>query len=173
LSRTDNRTVGEGRAAASSYGSPNNGCTGFGIQILHATDVDIYHNTIDAITDEGFRAGPANLTGRADTNIDVWNNIIGNTKPLCLYLGGRQSRPGICWRPQRIRNTQGDQKQFKYNGTSITLGDWQKKDGSSSLLVADKNSLVADPRFVPGAGLTDDYFTECGSSARDRAKRDS
>jgi hypothetical protein len=148
------------------------GCDGFGVQVNHATDLDIYHNTIDNVSNEGFRAGPANQTGHPDTNIDFWNNIIRNAHPFVYIWGDATHVQGYAGDYNLYWNEDRKLDQFKFNGTLLSLQRWQQQGGSPAMFVADAHSRVSDPMFIPGAGTTDDYFTVCLSPARDRVGHD-
>jgi parallel beta helix pectate lyase-like protein/calcineurin-like phosphoesterase family protein len=143
------------------------GCRGYGIGIQRVNEADISHNTIDRIPAYGFQLGPNNQTGSRDRTVDFWNNIVRDATTF-LHID-RSKIEGFASDYNLFWHSGGNQTRFRVDGADLTFGQWQSKADGASVLVADSNSRVEDPRFVAGAGSTEDYYTETSSIARDRA----
>jgi hypothetical protein len=141
-------------------------CTGYGIGIQRVTSADVYHNTLDRLAGSGFRFKHGTGTAGRSPNVDFFNNIVRNARYFLEVatgeIDGFASDHNLFW------SSDGNQSRFAI-GAPQSLSSWQAKQNGTSVLLADRNSRVADPLFVPGAGTTDDYYTQPASPARDRA----
>ena len=141
-------------------------CTGYGIGIQRVVAADVYHNTLDRIAGSAFRFKHGMGTGPASPNVDFFNNIVRDARSFLEIATGEivgfASDHNLFW------SSDGNQNRFAI-GPAQNLSSWQAKQDGTSVLLADRNSRVSDPLFVPGAGTTDDYYTQSGSPARDRA----
>jgi hypothetical protein len=141
-------------------------CTGYGIGIQRVTSADVYHNTLDRLAGSGFRFKHGTGTAGRSPNVDFFNNIVRNARYFLEIatgeIDGFASDHNLFW------SSDGNQSRFAI-GAPQSLSSWQAKQNGTSVLLADRNSRVADPLFVPGAGTTDDYYTQTASPARDRA----
>jgi hypothetical protein len=141
-------------------------CTGYGIGIQRVRGADIYHNTLDRLPGSAVRFKHGMGTGPASPNVDFFNNVVRNARffleVATSEVEGFASDHNLFW------STDGNQSRFAIGGDQ-SLSAWQGKQNGTNVLLADRNSRVADPLFVPGAGTTDDYYTQAASPARDRA----
>lgn len=141
-------------------------CTGYGIGIQRVSSADVYHNTFDRIAGAAFRFKHGTGTAGRSPNVDFFNNVVRDARHfLELATGeieGFASDHNLFW------SSDGNQARFAV-GAPQDIGAWRGKQDGSIVVLADPNSQVADPGFVPGAGTTDDYFTLPASPARDRA----
>jgi hypothetical protein len=141
-------------------------CTGYGIGIQRAVGADIYHNTLDRLAGSAFRFKHGMGTGPASPNVDFFNNIVRDARAFLEIATGEIT--GFASDHNLFWSSDGHQSRFAV-GPAHSLSSWQAKQDGTSVLLADRNSSVTDPLFIPGAGTTDDYYTEAASPARDRA----
>jgi len=141
-------------------------CSGRGVAIQRVSSADIYHNTLDRLEGSGLRFKHGTGTPGRSPNVDFFNNIVRNARSFMEIatgeIDGFASDHNLYW------SSDGNQSRFDIGGPQ-DLGSWQAKQNGTNVLVADANSRVADPLFIPGAGTTDDYYTQVASPARDRA----
>ena len=104
--------------------------------------------------------------GPASPNVDFFNNIVRDARSFLEIATGEVE--GFASDHNLFWSSDGNQNRFAI-GPAQNLSSWQAKQDGTSVLLADRNSRVSDPLFVPGAGTTDDYYTQSGSPARDRA----
>ncbi|MCA1706744.1 MAG: right-handed parallel beta-helix repeat-containing protein, partial [Actinobacteria bacterium] len=143
-------------------------CKGYGIGIQRVDSADVYHNTLDRVEGSAFFLRHGYGGERKSPNVDFFNNIVHDASSFLDLATGEISGFGsdhnlFYW--SRDEN----QSRFRIDGVAQSLDSWQRRQNGTSVLLADGNSRVADPLFVPGAGTTDDYYTQAASLARDRA----
>jgi len=141
-------------------------CKGYGIGIERVDSADIYHNTLDRLEGSALRVKHGSGTGPKIPNVDFFNNIVRNASSFLEVATGEVD--GFASDHNLFWSSDGNQSRFAI-GAPQSLGSWQAKQNGTSVLLADRNSRVADPLFVSGAGTTDDYYTQTASPARDRA----
>lgn len=144
-------------------------CSGDGIRIARANQLDIYHNTIDNVARSAIRVGPDNSTSLLITDVDLWNNVIRsadywldiNTSKVTNFESGYN----VFW------NSSTDLNNFRINGGNLSLSSWQGFQDGTNIVMADPSpqSFVQDPLFLSGAGSTEDYCTQTGSPLRNAA----
>ena len=127
-----------------------------------AQHVDIQHNTFDKVPLSAVSFGTSNgVPSSRVGDFDVFDNIVRdagrfltlNTSTVSSFSSDHNLFYG----------TTGSQDRFQLNGGAPqSLGGWQSAG-------FDPHSRVLDPRFIPGAGTTDDYYTEDTSPARGAA----
>ncbi len=143
-------------------------CKGYGIGIQRVKNADVIHNTLDRLAGSGFRFKHGTGTAGRSPNVDFFNNIVRDASSFLDIATGEIDGFGsdhnlFYW------SRDGNQSRFRIDGVAQSLDSWQHRQNGTSVLLADGNSRIADPLFVPGAGTTDDYYTQAASPARDRA----
>jgi len=143
------------------------GC-GRAIFAQRAQYVDVYHNTIDNIPGDAVAFGTSNGVPSAPIgDFDFWNNAVRNAGTFIRLSTGSVTQ--FASDNNLFYRSDGSNSRFILNGTAKTLAGWQQSANGASLVLADGRSRVVDPLFIPGAGSTDDYYTQTGSPARDTA----
>jgi hypothetical protein len=167
-------------------------CQGRGIAMTDVLRADIYHTTIVEAVAQGIFATTYNPS-RPSTDVDIWNNILTlrpartdemppNTsapRGQWIYLSPGVDHASISsdynlfWHPDASatgqhfllgrRNTDGS---TTYE--SLDLATWRLRTGNDLDRAAPLGSERADPRFNTDP-LTNDFFTQPGSPARDAA----
>ena len=137
-------------------------CRGDGIRISRADRVDIYHNTLDSIPRAAFRIGADNAVTDNMENIDVWNNIV---RKADYWLDVSLADVDLFSSNNNLfYNSSSDTLNFRIDGgTPVGRSSWTSSTG------ADGSSIVANPLFVADP-LSNDYFTQSTSPARDVAR---
>ena len=143
-------------------------CKGYGIGIQRVDSADVYHNTLDRVEGSGFRFKHGTGTAGRSPNVDFFNNIVRDASSF-LDIATREISGFGSDHNLFYWSRDANQSRFRIDGVAHNLNSWQAKQNGTSVLLADRNSRVADPLFVPGAGTTDDYYTQAASPARDRA----
>jgi hypothetical protein len=144
-------------------------CRGRGLQLQRVDNLDVYHNTFDALAGAALWIDPGN-THKAN-NVEQWNNIVRDAAWFLDIrvgkLSGFASDHNVFWDAPPAAN----QQRFLIDGQPLAITQWQQKVGGTAVLAADAHSQVDDPHFVPGAPTFTDYYTlpEPGSPVRDRA----
>ena len=144
-------------------------CRGRGLQLQRVDNLDVYHNTFDALQGAALWIDPGD--GNTDSNVEQWNNIVRDAVWFLdirlAKLAGFASDYNVFWDAP----PDPDQQRFFIDGHAYTIEQWQHKVTGSGIASADAHSRVDDPRFVPGAPSYTDYYTlaDPNSPVRDRA----
>jgi hypothetical protein len=146
----------------------NGSCSGHALFFQRVQHVDIAHNTIDDVPGDAISLGTSN--GRPDVpmgDVDFWNNVVRDARSFVHLSTGGVS--GFASDHNLFFRRDGSTTRFILNGAARSLAQWHSAASGSSILLADPHSRVVDPLFVPGAGTSEDYYTQPGSPARDVA----
>jgi hypothetical protein len=135
---------------------------GDAITAQRAQHVDVFHNTIDNVRGAAIAFG--NVRDGSDQpaigDFDFFDNIVRDAGQFTnLYTFKVSSFAGD---HNLFYDRQGNQNRFVLNGSARSLAQWQSAG-------YDADSRVLDPRLIPEAGISDDYYTEDTSPARGAA----
>ncbi|HZH03686.1 MAG TPA: right-handed parallel beta-helix repeat-containing protein [Myxococcaceae bacterium] len=132
-----------------------NGC-GDGVRIAKVKNVSVYNNTFDGIGRSAVRVGVDNASTLSE-GVGIWNNIMRNATHAVdvsfRFAPALKSDRNLVW---------GGNAAMRMNSKVLSLSAWKSQTG------LDGSSQVADPKFVSDPA-SQDYYTQGGSPARDRA----
>jgi hypothetical protein len=147
--------------------NPAGNC-GNAIFVQRAQNVDIYHNTLDKIPGDAVAFGTSNAVPSSPIgDFDFWNNVVRDAGSFVHLSTGGVSQFASDYNV--FYRTDGSNNRFILNGATKSLTEWQQNANGTALILGDPHSRVSDPMFIPGAGTTDDYYTQPASPARDTA----
>lgn len=117
-------------------------CDGDALLVSRAHHLDVHDNVLRNIPRAAFRAGVNNSTGVPDTDLDFWGNTVGPAaRWLNLATGAGQLEGFASDRNLFVGDAEVPAK-FYLNGKFVTLREWRRAAGATSVLSADSRSRV-------------------------------
>lgn len=137
-------------------------CKGYGINVQHAQNVEIYHNSIDDTLRPALDlSGPSDSTTTQSRGVRVWNNILSGRGNRAVDLDTART-PGVEMNNNLFHAATRQDRPLERNDVALSLADWTAASGG----VLDTASRVGAPDWITDK-LTVDFYTRAASPARD------